>query len=121
MSRHPKADLYLDERKKGMTYREIADKYGVSFQSVHSTCIRQDGTYRVHIIHKKGCIYPNLRKWLNEDRVRRDAFFKSMKGYPVREYMKGERQPKKNAIDLMLKITGMTYEELFKEEDYGEE
>ena len=111
----------MADYEKGMTYREIAKKHGVSFQSVHSTITRIDGTYRVYAVSKKGCIYPNLRAYLNQDKDRQNRFFRDMEGYPVREYMRGERQPKKNAIDLMLKITGMTYEELFKEEDYGEE
>ena len=120
MSRHPKADLYLAERKKGMTFREIAEKYDVSYQSVHSTCTKQDGSYCLKIISKRGCIYPNLRSWLNADRARRDAFFLAMKGCSIREFLKGERQPKKDAIDKMLAITGMTYEEMFaEEEDHG--
>ena len=120
MSKHPKADIYLAERDNGMTYREIAEKYGVSCQCVHICCMNNGGVSKKEI-SPRGCIYPNLRKWLNEDKDRQNRFIQAMKDYPVREYMKGERQPKKNAIDLMLKVTGMTYEELFKEEDYGEE
>lgn len=120
MSKHPKADLYLRERKNGMTYRQIAEKHGVSYQSVHCTCTRQDGTYHTAIT-PKGCIYPNLRAWLNNDAGRRDRFFREMKHCTIRDFLKGIRQPKKGTIDKMLELTGMTYEVLFKEEDHGQE
>jgi hypothetical protein len=117
MSKHPKADLYLEDRAKGMTYREIADKHGVSYQAVHTVCAKQ-GEPKRKIISSKACIYPNLRRWLNEDKQRQDRFFQAMKGGTFLECLKGLRQPKKNTIDKMIAITGMTYEELFAEEEY---
>lgn len=120
MSKHPKADLYLADRAKGMTYRQIGEKYGVTYQSVYITCRNVDGTYKT-VIGPKGCIYPNLRAWLNQDRERSKRFFQAMKGCAIREILKGAQMPKKNAIDKMLALTGMTYEELFQEEDYGKE
>lgn len=33
-SRHPKTDLYLAERAKGLTYTEIGKMFGVSYQAV---------------------------------------------------------------------------------------
>lgn len=117
MSKHPKADLYLADRAKGMTYRQISEKYGVSYQSVHATCSSVDGTYKT-VISSRGCIYPNLRSWLNKDRRRRDRFFQLMKGCAIREILKGTQMPKKNTIDKMLALTGMTYEELFQEDDH---
>lgn len=117
MSKHPKADLYLEERANGLTYRQISEKYGVSYQSVHSTCTKVDGTYKT-VITSCGCIYPNLRIWLNQDRRRRDAFFQAMEGCTIRDILKGIQQPKKNIIDKMISFTGMTYEELFKEDDH---
>lgn len=55
MSKHPKADLYLADLAKGMCYREIAEKYGVTYQSVHATCVSVSGEYR-KVISKNGCI-----------------------------------------------------------------
>lgn len=115
-NRATRAKIYLEDRKNGMTYREIAEKYGVSYQSVHSCCTRQDGTYHTSV-SPKGCIYPNLRRWLNADKNRRDRFFQEMKCYSIREYIKGVRQPKKDAIDKMLALTGMTYEVMFAQEE----
>ena len=120
MSKHPKADLYMADRAKGMTYRQIADKYGVTYQSVHATVCSVDGAYRT-VISSRGCIYPNLRAWLNKDRRRRDRFFEAMKGCSIRDIMNGTRMPKKPTIDKMIALTGMTYEELFQEDDHGTE
>ena len=41
MSRHPKADLYMAEREKGKTYREIAKMYGVTYQAVELANIQR--------------------------------------------------------------------------------
>ena len=120
MSKHPKADLYLADRAKGMSYREIAEKYGVTYQSVHATCTSVSGEYK-KLISRNGCIYPNLRAWLNQDRQRSDRFFQAMRGCCIREILKGSQMPKKNVIDKMLAITGMTYEEMFREVSDGNE
>ena len=31
---HPKSDLYRQERENGFTYKEIAEKYGITYQCV---------------------------------------------------------------------------------------
>lgn len=118
MSRHQKTDLYMADRARGLTYREIGEKYGVSGQSVYTCCAKQ-GAMPKKVISFKGCIWPNLRRWLNEDRGRAERFFLAMKGTTILDILKGIRQPKKDVIDRMIAITGMTYEELFREEDYG--
>lgn len=115
-NRATRAKLYLEDRKNGMTYREIADKYGVSYQSVHTCCTKVDGTYHIKV-NRKNCIYPNLRAWLNADKDRMKRFFQEMKGCSIREYMRGEMQPKKDIIDRMLALTGMTYEVMFAQEE----
>lgn len=120
MSKHPRTDQYLADRENGLSYRQISEKYGVSYQSVHSAVCLVDGSYKT-VISERGCIYPNLRAWLNQDRRRRDRFFECMKGCTIREYLKGIRQPKKDIIDKMLAITGMTYEEMFREASDGDE
>lgn len=119
MSRHPKADMYMADRNNGMTLREIAEKHDVSFQTVACTIARVDPTYH-KIITDRGCIYPNLRRWLNESKMNQQKLFSALRGKSVREFLKGERLPKKDAIDIMLQVTGMTYEEMFaEEEDHG--
>lgn len=41
MSRHPKADAYRKDRELGMTFQQIADKYGVSRQTVAEATSKQ--------------------------------------------------------------------------------
>ena len=118
MSRHPRADLYMADRARGLTYRQIGEKYGVTGQSVQICCAKQGESPRKYLT-PGNCIWPNLRVWLNADRERAERFFRAMKGTTIRDILKGIRQPKKNVIDRMLAITGMTYEEMFKEEDHG--
>lgn len=117
MSKHTRADRYLADREKGMTYRQIGEKYGVSAQAVQSSCAMQGETPR-KALSPRSCIWPNLRKWLNADRTRAERFFQAMQDCTIRTILKGGQQPKKNVIDRMLKITGMSYEELFREEEF---
>lgn len=123
MRKHPRADLYRAERLKGLTYLEIANKYGVSFQAVASSCGSQkDGSFKAWT--KERCIYPNLRNWLNENKVSMKEFVRRMDCIPsgnvegmFREYFNGKYYPKKGTIDKMLKVTGLTYEELWATEE----
>jgi hypothetical protein len=41
-----------------------------------------------------------------------------MEGCAIRNVLKGIQQPKKDVIDKMIAITGMSYEVLFAEEQY---
>ena len=110
-----KGYMYREDRERGMTYREIAEKYGITPQSAHTSCMKAGGR-SVRVITEKACIWPNLRRWLNADRERQNRFFQAMEGCTIRDCMKGIRQPKKDVIDRMIRITGMRYEELFAEE-----
>lgn len=120
MSRHPKADLYLAERAKGLTYRQIADKYGVSHQTVAMACAQYaPGHFRP--FNSKQVIYPNLRKWLNDNKVCKSEFLRRMGkvGYgesvqTLGDWFRGRSYPTKQNIDLILAVTGLTYEKLFE-------
>lgn len=120
MSRHPKADLYIAERNAGVKLRDIADKYGVSYQAVSQAVCKHGGYFRPYT--EKQCVYPNLRKWLNEKKITRKEFLwemgESCAGRNVQRitgYFAGKHNPSKRIIDKMLKVTGLTYEEMFWE------
>ena len=124
MSRHPKADIYLAERAKGKTYREIAEQYGVSFQCVAIVCGKQDNA-RFRGWTAERCVYPNVRNWMNENKVSLKEFVRRMGEIPSSKsvacysaYFKGSCYPSKAKIDKMLAVTGLTYEK-FWEEDNG--
>ena len=107
-------------REQGITCQEIADMFGVSRQRVHQVCGKTHPGYFRPIGDE--CIYPNLRKWMNENKVSRKEFLQRMGLSPYSEnqaqfgrYVRGECQPKKPYIDKMLAVTGLTYETLFEE------
>lgn len=126
MSKHPKTDMYRRDRDSGMTYRQIAAKYGVSYQCVSVACGRNGGSFRP--FDSKQVVYPNLRKWLNENKVTKREFVRRMDKVPsegsiqrLTRWFNGSFNPNKETIDNALSVTGMSYEELFaKPETEGE-
>lgn len=122
MSNHPRADMYLAERERGLSYQQIADKYGVSRQTVGQACASRGGYFRTYT--EDTCVYPYLRQWLNENRITRNEFIRLMGLIPCANenirfgfYFRGEHYPSKQTIDKMLAVTGLTYEQLFYRED----
>lgn len=105
-------------RSQGYKYREIAAELGVSMGSV-CEAIGHTGA-RFHTINEKSCIYPGLREWLNKTRTSKTLLTRLIYGQygsvyyaQVRDNLTGKREMKKYEIDDLLRITGMTYEELF--------
>lgn len=128
MSRHPRADAYRKDRELGMTFQQIADKYGVSRQTVAEATCRQG--YQFRHFTKERCVYPFLRRWLNENKVSVSEFTRRMglagssnSRNIYSNYFKGKQYPSKQVIDGILKVTGLTYEKLFyrEDDDHGEE
>jgi transposase len=119
--KHPKADLYAKERESGKSVIEIAEMYGVSYQAVSQATAKLRNGYFKHYT-EKSCVYPNLRKWLNDNKVSRSEFARRMELPPtptnthrISYYFTGRSYPSKATIDKFLKATGLTYEELFWE------
>lgn len=119
---HTKTEFYRDERAKGKTYTQIAQECGVSPQAVSRACADLgDGRFRAWTAQR--CIYPNLRSWLNDNRVSLTAFIGRMglaaSGVTTSrfsDYFRGRCFPGKKTIDKMLKVTGLTYEQLWEVE-----
>lgn len=108
----------LADRDAGMTYQQIVDKYCVSWAYVNKT-IGKDNPKHFRAITEKSCVYPNLRRWMNENRVSAVRLVELMDLEPhavtvqsLRNIMHGGN-PRKNWIDKLLKVTGFTYEKLF--------
>ena len=117
-----KADIYRAEREKGMTYKQIAEKYGVSHQAVSQACGRGDPRY-FRIVTEEGCIYTNLRKWMNKNEVSFAELLRRMgkeraSGNLTRlhEQLRGKVELKKSTIDQLIAVTGIRYEKLFKKD-----
>ena len=114
-----KYELYRQEREKGLTYREIAEKYGVSYQAVAQACGKSQ-PIRFRFWTKDMCIYPNVRKWLNENKITYRELFRRLgwetcgKNYTyLGNWLRGENYPRKQIIDKFLSVTGLTYEQFF--------
>lgn len=121
-----KYELYASMREEGMTYREIAEKCGCSYQNIAMALARRN-VARFRHFTEKGCAYPTLRKWLNDNRVCVDEMIRRIYGHNIGghtrsrwdEILRGRVEMKKHDIDSLIRITGMTYEELFGEAQDG--
>lgn len=107
------------DREAGMTCREIAEKCGVSHQRVQAVVGKYSPAHFQYIT-ERGCIYPNLRTWMNTNKVSRSELVRRMglEAYPnnivnLSSVIVGKTSPRKAYIDRMLQATGMTYETLF--------
>lgn len=118
----PRAKLYIEARESGMTYKEIAEKYGVSYQCVGDVCRKYGVNFKRHTA--EDVPFPILRKWLNDNKVTRSDFARMMGMKPrnttcdrISDWISGAHDPSKRVIDRMLAVTGLTYEEFFARED----
>ncbi len=98
----------------GCTYAEVGKKLGYSQQHIQQMFpgITERGLGR----RPRG-IYPNIERWIKENRLTRAAFGKKLGccDQTTVHYLNGKRQPDKETIDKILSLTGMTYEEAFKQ------
>ena len=123
MRERTKTELYAKERESGKSVKEIAEKYGVSYQAVSQATAKIKKGYFTHYTEEQ-CVYPNLRNWLNDNKVTRSEFLRRIGLTPspnnstrLSYYFTGKNYPAKATIDKFLEITGMTYEELFLEDE----
>jgi len=117
-----KALNIIADRDAGMKYREIAEKYGVSHQYVAQLCGKSNPRY-FKIVGER-CIYPNLRKWMNDNKVSYNELLRRMGQTPYPEmcsklstWTSGKNDPPKVWIDRMIAATGLPYEVLFAKEN----
>lgn len=105
--------------KTGKTYEQVAERYGISRARVGQILGKRNKCH-FHALSPEQCVYPNLRKWLNENQISRAEFCRRMCGEGSKiswfsAMLKGKGNPSKSTIDKMLEVSGMTYEELFHE------
>ena len=115
-----KFDIYRAEHDAGLSYTQIAKKYGCSKQNVAQACGKTRENYFAQYTEEQ-VVYPNLRRWLNENRVSRSEFCRRMgcgwtaSNTPrISSYFRGTRVPAKPIIDKMIEVTGLSYEELWE-------
>lgn len=106
-------------RDKGMTYQQIADHLGISYQAV-ANVLSKNNPRLFRFISESGCAYPNLRRWMNENKVGKRELLRRC-GLAVapgnvarlESYLSGRVDLPKRTIDKILSVTGMSYEEVF--------
>lgn len=108
-------------RKKGMTYAEIGNAFGVSKQRVFF--LIGGDTPRRTVLTEKECVYKGLRDWMNENQVSRIKLTRIIYGYyqpnqydVLKRALLGSNCHK-HIIDSILKATGLTYEKAFGTEE----
>lgn len=104
-----KREIYAAEYATGKTLREIAGEYGVSWQAVHQ------GVVRSNVQRPSKWVYPGLVLWMRENgvSVKELAEDIGVSQNTLYFWLQGAYEPRKSAIDELLKLTGRTYEELF--------
>ena len=113
-----KEKIYL--RKQGLTHKEIAEKLGVSRQTVSQILAIYDPSH-FRSFTENGCIYKGLREWLNKNKVSRTELIRRTGCLPhtssiqrLSYCLRGEREFRKGEIDDILAVTGLTYEQAFE-------
>ena len=113
-------DEYMALREMGMTYAAIAKVYGCSRQNVQQACNRS----KRNVVHPERCVYEGLRTWMNENHVTNKELCRRMYGQnlttntlnAIRRRMVGRSRWQLDEVNRILDITGLTYEQLFREE-----
>lgn len=105
-------------RSEGKTYEEIAKEFGTSKQRVYQLIGDNDTRHFTKITDER-CVYSGLRNYMNEQRLSINGLAKLLYGdkHPkhhqiVRAVLKGSNC-KKQTIDDILAITGLSYEVAF--------
>lgn len=105
-------------RLEGATLQSIAVKFGVSKERIRQIVPPIDGkTWKFEDMQNR-CVYPGIGQWLYEHRCTYTKLA-NLAGVPmatVSRWMNGVHKPNKDAIDKILKATGLTYEQAFGEE-----
>lgn len=114
-----KKEKMVELRKQGMTYQEIADIFGCS-RSYVGSLLGKSEECKFRPLTSKDCIYVGIRNWMNENKVSKSEFCRMIYGYAypgsIKRYSSIFRGHgcSKHTIDMLLTVTGLTYEEAFK-------
>lgn len=113
----------LNLRLEGKTYRELALKYRISFQRVQQILGKADKNH-FKPISKKLVPIDSLRKYMDENCISFRELVRQIFGYYHSEYYKRLCRQLNNKeflplhlIKKLLKITNLTFEEMFMEEN----
>ena len=106
-------------RRIGLTYREIGAMCGCSGQYAWSIAKGTERERPTRRVTEEECCYPNLREWMNDNKVSigslcRALYGRGDSGYPNQlRWKMNNGTLKKWEIDAILSMTGMSYKEAF--------
>lgn len=108
-------------RAEGATYREIAAKYGCSYQNVAQIMAKRN-VKQFRAIKKTQCCFDGLRNWMNENRISISEVARRENGTNaggcarscLEKRLRGEQDMKRWEIEFFIDMTGLTYEQLFR-------
>ena len=107
-------------REQGMTHQQIADACGVSIRYVSQVLAEYDPRY-FHPFSKRRCIYINLRKWLNNNKVSVTELVRRTGRVPyagttlrMRERLRGDIKWSDREIERFCDVTGLTAKKLLE-------
>ena len=100
-------------RDAGLTYESIGEILGVSRQAVHQAAHAGNG-FRESTVNKVR--YIGLRKWMMDNGVSISELERRCGSRRLSYSLTRDCEPKKKTIDAILRVTGLTYEECFREE-----
>ena len=111
-------------RDEGYTYRQIAEKVGVSFQRVAQVCAGVNSMKGYPVRLNEHVKYDIIRDWMYDNKVNITKMTQLM-GYEncpatiqrVRAMLYGEKEMRMRDIKKLLNLTGFTFEEVFGEEE----
>ena len=109
-----RAKLIRTMHDKGLSYEQIGDIFGISRQAAQQASYAGNGL-RWKTINK--IKYVGLRNWMIKNEVNVAELERRCNNLRMMASLTGGCDPSKTTIDAILKATGLTYEECFKEDD----
>lgn len=108
--------------KSGKSFTEIASNFGVSKQRIYQISKLSENEIingRENVKASTSCIYPNISKWMRDNNFSftNMSYATNIEYKMLRSFLIGEKIGRKDTIDKILKITGLTYEEAFYQEN----
>lgn len=110
-------------KQEGVSYREIGKMFGVSRQRVAQIIGEQNISYFKEVTEKQ-CVFNGIRDYMNNTQTSLTELIKKcgFNYHPrtstkYRYWLNGKNEMKMSAINSLLKVTGLTYEEAFRRDD----
>ncbi len=100
----------------GLSYERIGDILGISKQAAHQLAQRKESNDYFHEHAVRKVRYVGLRNWMLEHRVSMTRMVELCGITGIKVSLNRNLDLRKSSIDAILSVTGLTYEECFKEE-----